>query len=434
MPGPALQTAWGSLASALIRDLPIEGFGLSEFWAASFIRRPAMHLRSSLLFLVLLLSTSVRAQEVSFFGFVKSETIHDTRQVAQVREGQFLLYPLAAVDANQDGHDDNAHSNLLMAAFQSRIGVQGSEVSIAGGQVSALLEADFFGQNDAAVSMLRLRLANVKWSRGSHALLAGQTWSPLFTAGLHPGVVGFATGAPFQPFARFPQIRYTWRPGSTTVLLAASTQRDAFQDIGGSKMQQQSGQPALHLHMEREFNRVILGAGATTKKILCELEGPSFRANAATIYGRWAGEKTSITIKAVRGEDLTDHLMTGGFLATTEGAVVPIRVQTVWADVDRQISGRLSAGIFAGYLSNLGVGEDGIAAAELFTRAHDLASLLRIAPRLSYQESALRVAFEIEYSSARYADIMDDSFRPVVDDARPRVGNVRSLLAVYYHF
>lgn len=383
---------------------------------------------------VLLVGTS-QAQEVSFFGFVKSETIHDTRQVAQVREGQFLLYPLSVVDANADGHDDNARANLLMAAFQSRVGVHGSDVAFAGGQVTGLLEADFFGQNDSAVSMLRLRHANVQWVRGDHALLAGQTWSPMFTAGLHPGVVGFATGAPFQPFARFPQLRYTWSPGSSTVLVAASTQRDAFQDIGGSKMQHQSGQPALHLHATTTSGNLTLGSGATTKTIQCELEGPSFRANAATIYGRWAGESSSITLKAVLGDDLTDHLMTGGFLATPSGSILPTRVRSIWSDWAGQLTDRLDLGLFAGHLVNLGVtGADAVVPGELFMRAHDMESLLRVAPRLSYHESNLRIAFEVEVTSARYTTEFDTSFRPLADTAQDRVTNVRTLLAVYYHF
>jgi len=374
-------------------------------------------------------------QEVSFYGFVKSETIHDTRQVAQVREGQFLLYPLSTLDANADGHDDNARANLLMAAFQSRIGVKGQDVAFAGGQVTGLMEADFFGQNDTAISMLRLRHANVAWTRGDHGVLAGQTWSPMFTAGLHPGVIGFATGAPFQPFARFPQIRYTWTPGSSSVLVAASTQRDAFQDIGGSKMQHQSGQPALHLHATTTRGRLTIGTGATTKSIQCELEGPSFRANAATIYGRWTGEASSLTLKIVSGDDLTDHLMTGGFLATSTGSVLPTRVRSGWSDWKAAVTEHLDLGLFAGYLVNLGViGEDGVVPGQLFMRAHDLESLIRVAPRISYRESNLLIAFELEVTSARYASTFDASFRPLADGPTDRVTNVRSLLAVYYHF
>ncbi len=378
---------------------------------------------------------SAHAQQVSFFGFVKSETIHDTRQVAQVREGQFLLYPLSEFDANADGRDDNAQSNLLMAAFQSRVGVRGTEASIAGGQVTGLLEADFFGQNNTAVSMLRLRHANVQWSKGAHVLLAGQTWSPMFTAGLHPGVVGFATGAPFQPFARFPQVRYTVSSGANSLLLAASTQRDAFEEIGGSKMQHQSGQPALHLHATTTRGSITLGAGATTKKILLELEGPTFRSSAGTMYGRWAGSSSTLVVKAVLGDDLSDHLMTGGFFSTTTGEALPTRVRTVWGEWTHQWTDHLDTGLFAGHLQNLGVvGEDSVTPAELFMRAHDMASLVRLAPRVGYRESNLRVAFEIEITSARYATEFDSSFRPLTQNAQDRVTNVRSLLAVYYHF
>lgn len=382
----------------------------------------------------LLLIPRSQAQEDSFYGYVKSETIHDTRQVAQVREGQFHLYPLRPLDDNLDGNDDRDQNNLLMAAFQSRLGVKGSADLPESGRVLATLEADFFGQNDTAISMLRLRLAFVSWNRGAHAFLAGQTWSPLFTAGLHPGVVGFATGAPFQPFARFPQLRYTWTGERLTFIAAASTQRDAFAEIGGAKMQQQSGQPALHAHLTTHWGRTLLGAGGTTKKVLCFLDGPSFRANAWTAYGRYQREEWQITAKVVRGQDLTDHLMTGGFLATSSGSVLPAWVNAGWLDFTTGVRPNLDVGLFVGALSNRGM-ESGLDldVTETFVRAADLESLIRLAPRVVFTQGPMQVSLELEMTRANYATQMSDDFRPLAAGAES-VTNVRSLLAVYYHF
>lgn len=396
---------------------------------------PIMRSIPVFLLLSLLALPPVKGQEVSFYGYVKSETIHDTRQVAQVREGQFALYPLRSADANADGHDDNAQRNLLMAAFQSRVGVKGSsDLGVKGG-VSAILEADFFGQSNENVSTLRLRQAFVQWQKGKHGVLAGQTWSPFFTAGVHPGVVGFATGAPFQPFARFPQIRYMWTSPRWAALVAASTQRDAFSEIGGSKMQQQSGEPAFHAHATAHVGAILLGVGGTTKRVLCYLDGPDFRANAWTAYGRRDGAKGTVLAKYVQGDDLTDHLMTGGFVADRNGSVLPMRVRSAWLDASRSVRPTLKAGLFVGWLQNLGVaGDSTVDLAESFARASDLVALQRIAPRLVYTEGVMQVALELEWTRARFANDYASDRRPLQKASDTPVHNVRTLLAVYYTF
>ena len=55
--------------------------------------------------LIVLLALPAAAQEIDLSGFIKSEYIYDTRQVVQVREGQFHLFPLARADDDGDGLD-----------------------------------------------------------------------------------------------------------------------------------------------------------------------------------------------------------------------------------------------------------------------------------------------------------------------------------------
>ena len=71
------------------------------------------------------------------------------------------------------------------------------------------IEGEFFGTSDADVSGFRVRHAFLKLDWQSSSLLIGQFWHPMFVVEMFPGVVSFNTGAPFQPFARNPQIRFT---------------------------------------------------------------------------------------------------------------------------------------------------------------------------------------------------------------------------------
>ena len=63
------------------------------------------------------------------------------------------------------------------------------------------------------------------------SLLVGQTWHPMFVTDIVPGTVSFNTGAPFNPFSRNPQIRFTYSYDKLKFMVAALTQRD-FQSNG----------------------------------------------------------------------------------------------------------------------------------------------------------------------------------------------------------
>ena len=67
--------------------------------------------------------------KLSISGWISSETIHDTRQVVQAREGDVILYPTREnLDAN--GEDINATSSFNMFSIHSRfrIKVDGPEI------------------------------------------------------------------------------------------------------------------------------------------------------------------------------------------------------------------------------------------------------------------------------------------------------------------
>ena len=382
--------------------------------------------------LIVLLPPATTAQELDLGGFIKSEYIYDTRQVTQIREGQFHLFPLARADEDQDGLDDNATDNLLFAAFQSRLRLQGSGAQALGAQLTGLLEADFFGAINEDVSELRLRHAFVQLDWQRHQLLLGQYWSPLFTTAVFPQVINFNTGAPFQPFARFPQLRYTFKPNRVRVMAVLSQQRDAFQEIGGRKLQQQSALPAAHLHVQYVHETHTVGAGGYLKTIRPNLNEDRFTAGTLQAYAKTSALGAILRAKVTYGNDLTDHLMTGGFVQTEAGTYEALRVMGTW--VDAETTGKpLSVGLFGGYLTNLGCRKD-VTVVSTNARAPDLEKLWRLAPRLSYTVGKLRLALELEATRALYAGSYDTTFRPTCTETDRAVTNVRGLFAAYYFF
>jgi len=396
----------------------------AALWAESRGRR-------DLVFIVLVfLLTAVPetlAQSVSIDGYVRTEAIYDTRQVLQVRDGEFHLYPLPASAAS-------AANNFLMASFQSRVGISTSPDSILNGEMKARVEADFFGSSDANLSTLRLRIAFVTWTSGKNELLVGQFWSPMFTLDVYPRVVGFATGAPFQPFARFPQVRFTRELSNLNVELAITSQRDAYAEIGGGKLQHQSGKPALHLHLVSRKNEVVWGVGGTSKTVRPDPASGSFSARAATAYASWNPGNTLVRLKGVWGEDLADHLMTGGFVTASGGSAVPMSLISTWMDVSHKF-GRWAPGLFIGYLTNQGSRIGTLEEIQSSNaRAENMVNLFRIAPRVFFNEKNLKLAVEVELTSALYGDSYNSRHRPLATLDQQRVANVRTLITASYQF
>ncbi len=143
---------------------------------------------------------------INFSGFVKNDFFWDTRESYTIREGHFLLYP-KEVSNDAEGNDINDKTSFNFLSIQTRITGKITAPDAFGAKTSALIEADFFGNENAAfvdANGFRLRHAYVKLNWEKTELLTGQFWHPFFIPGCFSGVVSFNTGAPMQPFSRNP--------------------------------------------------------------------------------------------------------------------------------------------------------------------------------------------------------------------------------------
>jgi hypothetical protein len=363
------------------------------------------------------------AQLLSFSGFVKAENIYDTRQVFNIREGQFHLFPLAGEANEQD--------NLIFAAFQTRLNLASSGTRALGADVTAMVEGDFFGSSNDGISQFFLRHAFARMVWEDREVLFGQFWSPMFVPEVVPQVVAFNTGAPFNPFARYPQVTFIYRPSSLRFLGSVTQQRDAFSEIGGAKLHQQAALPAAHAHLQWAETGRFFGAGVTAKAIRPTLNSERVTAGAATAYAGISGPGIIFRGKATYGANLADHLMLGGFVTDISGDFRPLHLLSGW--IDLMTPGDLSYGIFLGYQTNLGASED-VRVVSVNARAPNIDYLWRASPRIWYNARRMRFAFETEVTSARYASAFDNRHRPRSQDADDAVTNVRFHFSTYYFF
>lgn len=406
-------------------------------------------MKKVILFFLLIFNFSLNAQTdkqnfgISFSGFAKTDFIYDSRQTISLREGHFLLYPQNEnLDINNK--DINAKSSFNILSIQTRLlgRITGPEAFNA--KTSGQIEAEFFGTTDGDINGFRLRHAFVKFDWEKSSLLVGQTWHPMFVVEMFPGVVSFNTGAPFQPFSRNPQIRFTFSVENLKFILAALSQRD-FQSNGpdgfSSSYLRNSVIPNLHGQVQYSVEKNLFGAGIDYKKLTPRLvttkkvkTDNSVSSLSAIAYAKLNIEPVTIKTEFVYGQNLADHLMLGGYAIksinanTGEEDYTTLNLISLWGEIS---TGReIEYALFVGYSKNLGADEN--ITGSYFGRGNNIDNLLRISPRFQFNSGPARISTEMEYTSAGYGTTVNVN-KGQVENIKT-ISNLRLLFAVFYFF
>lgn len=404
---------------------------------------------------------------IQFSGFIKSDFFYDSRQTVSIREGHFLLLPSEkALDENQN--DINAAANVNFMSIQTRLTGRITAPDAFGAKTSGLIEADFFGNENAAfvdANGFRLRHAMVKLNWQKSELFFGQFWHPMFITGCYSEVISFNTGAPFQPFSRTPQIRFTYKPGQVSIITALATQRD-FTSPGGSTPLRNAVLPDLHLQMQYEKRNdagkyeILAGIGGGYKLIrpllFTEKAGKKYAADAtvsgraATVFFKLKCAPLTAKLQAVYGQNLFDLTMLGGYAvaavadtARNTVSYTPLATASYWGEVYTN-GPKIQWGLWAGYSCNLGAADEiavysnKVNGTEATIRGANIKNLLRVSPRIVFISGKINLAIETEYTSAAYATkntqgTLNRSAKGVITAAE-RVSNLRMLLAAILKF
>ena len=386
---------------------------------------------------------------ITFSGFVKTDIFYDTRQTVSIREGHFLLYPKGP-SYDPDGTDVNAQPAFNILSIQTRLAGRITGPDALGAKTSAYLEGEFFGTSDADVNGFRLRHAYLKLNWPHSELMIGQFWHPMFVTESFPDVVSFNTGAPFQPFNRSPQVRFTQMFGKVSLAATALTQRD-FASNGPDGVTpvylRNAARPEFNLKLQYASRndarktetvaglggdvmtiapRIVTAAGYATDESVTSLAAMAF------FKQKWA--KWTWKAEAVWGQNLHHMTMLGGYgvrdvvdEVRQDWAYTPTDIVSLWSEIMTN-GARWQTGLFAGYSRNLGA-PDPITGAN-YARGPNIDELYRLSPRLLYNIGKMRFAGEIELTAASYGTT--DAFGKAADAAFVR--NVRVLFAAYYFF
>ncbi len=414
------------------------------------MNRHLLSLFGALVILVSLLSGDLKAQNsndtpvtVSIHGFAKADVAWDSRQVVEAREGFLVFYPQKP-KYDAQGEDINATPGFNSWAMTSRVNIKATGPKVLGATAMAFVEGDFTGPSNTENNAFRLRHAYVSLAWEKWTVLAGQYWNPMDVPEMLPKVLALNTGAPFRSFTRSPMVKAEYKFGSSKIIAAIYTQRD-YQSSGPSGASanylRTSGLPNFHLQYQLNRGSIIMGIGADYKMIRPRMTSDSLIIDdnkvssfSALAYIGYSKGKFGIKGQALYGQNLSDHLMLGGYAVssidpTTDAReYVNLNNLSSWIDCNYRITPAVNLGLFAGYSQNLGTEKDVVGA--FYGRGDDIASLYRLSPRIEWFYGPVQFIAEVEYTAAAFGK-PDNRYK---FDETETTNNLRVQTALVYNF
>lgn len=363
-------------------------------------------------------STGNLSKPISVHGFIKSDVWIDSRQSANARDGLFLLYPLKPQMSNQ-GLDINKNPSLGLSAITSRINALiRPPIESIKKKVIGYIEADFSGVSNQDIGGLRLRHAYIEWSSDQNdKVLFGYYWHPFFVTEVFPSVLALNTGAPFQPFIRSPQIRYTKSIRKFQLVATALTQMDYLSDGPNGRSYtyvSNSPLPNLNLRISYATKHWLWGGAVDFKALRPQLGGHQERGKdvlkslSYMLYTKYQTDHFELRAKYILGKNLSDHLLLGGYIINYDSTTTIIndirstRHHFVWLNPTYSLNKSWDIGLFAGYAKRMKIiWREGDV---VYARGQDIDYSYRLSMQLCKRIGDLLLSTEIEGSVAAYGN------------------------------
>jgi len=423
--------------------------------ASSLKKENKVHRKNTayLFILLLLCGLQLGAQDkqaewgIRFNGFVNAQAFFDTRQIVEARAGMVSLFPKDAV-YDREGNDINAKAQFNQAAMTTRLRGTITGPDALGARTLGVIETDFTGSSNTDNNGLRLREAWVQLSWKHFDLMIGQYWHPLYVPEVRPKTLGLNLGAPFHPFARHNQIRFTYKTGDFRIIAVAASQRDYSSDGPNGRSPEylrNAVLPNLDLQIQINSNILLLGAGIDYKMIQPRLSvdfpnSGEYKTNekvsswAITAFAKVDYPALLLKSQIVVGQNLSEFIMLGGYVEDKTDTIshnisyAATSQLSLWLDASTK-GKQLKFGIFLGYAKNLL--DETKAHAKFYGMGHDIDYLVRIAPRAEWYSGRFMLGLELEYTRALYYSSPKFSSPHA---ASVGYGNLRCLAAAFYFF
>lgn len=406
----------------------------------------------------------------SFYGFIRNYFAYDTRESVS-GTGDLFYYLPKDESLNELGEDLNAKSSFRFLSITSRLGVDVSGYRIGNTSFGAKVETDFYAMS-GTTAILRLRQAymTIGWKdlplsgrdKASVTLKIGQAWHPL--AADLPDVISLASGCPFNPFSRTPQVTMDAALGNHFTLTGSilyQMQYTSAGPAGSSADYMKYGIiPEFYAGLSFRSGGFLARAGVDILSIKPRWKGTSVTGlTTATVkvsdrittmspfvYLQYVKGKFALKAKSVYGS-AGEHinLMSGygvtGMFDDGHWEYAPLHSTSSWMTLSygKKVQGVL----MVGYMKNLGTSQDllntsgSVNPDYIFFNKNGFAnlnSMYRIVPTIIYNVGKFSLGLEYEMTSAQYGDGKTYNASGLSADGLHRVTNHRLQMMVKFTF
>ena len=360
-------------------------------------------------------SAQDKVVKAEVYGFVRNYFTYDSRSCVQSNEGLFNMLP-NDVSYGANHEDLNEIPSVRFLSMTTRLGFNVTGPEIFGAKSTAKIESDFCGASSSTAFNLRIRQAYTKLAWKHSDLLVGQAWHPM-SGDLMPEVFSLATGAPFNPFNRSPQVRYNYSPIKALSFTAAALYQYQYGSVGldgktSNTYSRNALIPELFVGMTAKSEHLTGGFGVNASTIAPRVIVNNMRIDerltsySAMVFGSLKVEYLSVRAKAVYGQN-TSHMQqpTGfGIVGTSDNGVnnyESMQLGSAW--VTMMYGKKLRYGFFAGWLKNYG--SAGEKFESLVVRNNTgMDQAYRFSPIVTYKVQNMQIGLEYEHTSAAYGE------------------------------
>ena len=437
------------------------------------------------------------------YGFIRNYFVFDSRESMSGTGDLYNYQPYdeawnqTEAEAAASGlprEDLNARSTFRFLSLTTRVGLDIVGYKWRNTEFGGKIEADFYAGLSTKVShpvsgvaQFRLRQAYLTLGWDSLPMLngkdyarvdltIGQAWHPM--AADFSDVISLASGAPFGPFNRSPQVKMDARLGKYFTLTGSLLWQMQYCSVGpsptGASTQaadfiMYSKTPEAYLGLSVHANGFLLRAGADVLSIKPRQIGTvnvggntisvSVKDRITTaspfLYVQYKKDEFSIKAKTIfseAGEHMNLNSGYGVKAKNPDGSweYTPLRASSSWLSIvyggkigaqEDKHPQKLQGILFAGYIENLGTKEalydgnnDGHPD-DLYTpRANNMNRMWRLSPTLLYTVGKFQLGLEYEITSVQYGQAGNLNLHGLANTNLHWVTNHRVQLMTKYNF
>lgn len=385
-------------------------------------------------------ATTAIAQEnnkptVKLYGFIRNYLDFDSRENLSSNSDQFNMIPKDE-NLNSYGDDLNERADIHLLSITTRLGLNITGPEFLGAKTSAKIESDFAGFGTSN-TVLRIRQAYAKMEWERHSILAGQAWHPMM-GDMMPDVFSLATGAPFTPFSRTPQLRYNYLTGKFTLTATALYQLQYLSYGPSANNLNESATsfeyarkaiiPELYFQVMYKNDKFMAGAGVDILTIKPRTEftdsmGVKVKSDelltslSPTIFASYKNGGFGIKGRVTYAQNASHLNMLSGYGVTeikNNGEVEYGSLSSVtgWIDItykQKLKRGTLTWCLFGGYGKNLGCDKEFVNPKYMYVRGYkNIDHFWRVSPSVLYTHNAMQIGVEYEPTTVGYGKMNED--------------------------